>query len=401
MVSAIIMAGGGGTRFWPKSRKNFPKQCIAITGMNSMIEDTIERIKEFIPKDSIYISTGKHLFSIMKEFPLLKGTHFILEPMPRDTAAAIGLSAIKIESEKKDEVVAIMGADYYIREPEEFLRYLETAVEIAKSDKIVLLGIKPTRPATGYGYIQKGKQIEKSWAEISSVQAFREKPDEKTAKDYIDSKEYLWNSGMFITKTSVILEEIKKHMPKLYEALQKIKEHDFNEEIMRQEFEKLEKISIDYGIMEKAYDKLAVITGDFYWDDVGDWASMGRIYELDDNNNAVDADVEGNNENCVIFGADKLIEMGGMKDIIVVDTKDCLLVAKKEKAQDVKKIVEMLEKDEKLKPYAEDFVEKPEKQFIEIDSKNVYAKINKLLAIIGIKDMKIEETDEKIVIKSG
>jgi len=402
MVSAIIMAGGGGTRFWPKSRKNFPKQCIAITGMNSLGEETVERIKGFIPRKDVYISTGRHLFETMRGFPLLKGAHYVIEPYARDTAAAIGLSAAKINSEKKDEVLVILPADAYIREPEEYIRYLETAADIARADdKIVLLGIKPTRAATGYGYIQKGKQIEKSWVDVSSVNAFREKPDEKTAEGYLRSGEYLWNAGMFITKASVILEEIRKHMPELNSALERIVEHDFDEAVTRDEFERLERISIDFGVMEKAYNRLAVVTGDFYWDDVGDWAAMERVCELDENNNAVDADVEGDNRNCVIYGDGKLIEMNGMDSLIVVDTKDALLVAKKERAQDVKKVVEVLEKDERLKGYAEGFVEKPEKHYINIDSKNVYAKMNKLLAVIGIEDMKIEETDERIVIKNG
>ncbi|MBW2992118.1 mannose-1-phosphate guanylyltransferase [Candidatus Woesearchaeota archaeon] len=400
MTSAVLLAGGGGKRFWPKSRKNLPKQCLQLVSMNSMIEETVERIKDYIPKDNMYISTGRHISEILSGLPLLKGSHYIIEPMPRDTAAAIGLSAMKIDSEKKDEIIAILPADAYIREPEEYLRYLETAVEIAKSDRIVLIGIKPSYPATGLGYIQKGEKTEESWAEISEVKAFKEKPDERTAKDYIESKEYLWNSGMFITKTSVILDEIKKHMPKLYSALEKIKEHQFDEGIMRQEFERLEKISIDYGVMEKAYDRLAAVTGDFYWDDVGDWAAMQRVLGLDEAGNAVDANLEGDNQNCVVFGNEKVIEMDGYDGLIAVDTNDALLVTRTEMAQDVKKLVGMLDKDEKLRKYSVDFVEKPSFEHVQIDCEDVSVNSNKLVATIGLKKMSIEETDEKIVIKN-
>jgi mannose-1-phosphate guanylyltransferase len=400
MVSAVILAGGEGKRFWPKSRKNFPKQCISINGIDSMVEQTAERVRDIIPKNNIYISTGKSIFPVLKGMPLLKGVKFIIEPMPRNTAAAIGLSAIKIESEKKDEIIAVLAADHYIGDPEDYLRYLEVAVEAAKDDKIVLMGIKPTRPETGYGYIQKGSITKKSWLEINSVKAFKEKPDEAVAKEYLESREYLWNASMFIAKTSVMLDEIKKQMPKLYSALEKIKNSSFDEKVAAQEFEKLESISIDYGVMEKAYGRLEVITGDFKWDDVGDWQSMERIMDLDEEKNAVDADAEGNSEECIIIGDNRLIEMDGFKGLIVVDTEDCLLVAKKERAQDVKKIVEILEKDEKLKKYALDFVKSPEFSHVQIDCEKVSVKSSKLVATIGLKNIKIEEDEEKIVIKN-
>jgi mannose-1-phosphate guanylyltransferase len=399
MVSAVIVAGGGGTRFWPKSRRNFPKQCIPIVSINSMIEDTAERIKELIPKNNVYMSVGKNIFNIVKSLPMVKGTHFIVEPVARNTAAAIGLSAMKIDSEKKDEIIAILAADHFIEDTEDYLRYLEVAIEIAKEDMIVLIGIKPTRPETGYGYIQKGSIIKKSWAEINSVKAFKEKPDESTAKEYLESREYLWNASMFITKTSVMLDEMKKYMPELYSALENIRDRNFEDDAVAQEFEKLESISIDHGIMEKAYDKLAVITGEFRWDDVGDWLAMERVLELDDSNNAVDADVEGDNEGCIIIGEDKLIEMDGLKDILVVDTKDCLLAASKERAQDVKKIVEMLASDDNLRKYADDFVDAPEFNHVQIDCEKVEVISSKLVATIGLKKIKVEEDEEKIVIK--
>lgn len=399
MVSAVIMAGGGGTRFWPKSRKNLPKQCIDILGTDSMIEITVERIKNLIPKDDVYISTGKHLFGIMKELPHLKGAHFILEPMMKDTAAAMGLSAMKVDAEKKDEIIALLPADSYVRDAEDYNKHLEMAIEIAKSDRIVLVGKKPTRPATEYGYIQKGEEIDKSWVEVSSVKEFKEKPDVETAKEYMESGEYLWNLSIFVTKTSVLLEEIKKHMPDLYSALEKIREHDFDEEIMKQEFEKLEKISIDFGVMEKT-DKLAVVTGEFYWDDVGDWAAMERVLDLDETKNATDANLEGDNEECVVIGDDKIIEMDGFKGLIVVDTKDVLLVCRKERAQDVKKLVEMLDSNEKLKKYSEDFSDDVSFEHLQIDCEDVDVKSSKLVATIGLKKMSIEETDEKILIKN-
>lgn len=399
MVSAIIMAGGGGSRFWPKSRKIFPKQCIAMTSMNSMAEETAERLKLLTPKENIYISTGKHLADVMRDLPLLKGTHFILEPIARSTTAAIGLSLMKIDSLKKDEIVLQEAADHFIRDPEEWLKYTKKAVEEAEKGKIVLIGIKPSRAETGYGYIKKGEEIEKSWIEISSVESFKEKPDDIKAKEYVESGKYLWNANMFVTKTSVMLEEIRKNKPEIYASLEKIRDHDFDENIIRQEFEKMESIAIDYSVMEKSTDKLVVITGDFHWDDLGDWASMERVLELDNENNAVDANVQGDNENCVIFGDEKIINMDGFKDMIVIDTKDALLAAKKNRAQDVKKIVEIIEKDEGLKKYFSDFVENPEFKHIQIDCEEVEVKSSKLVATIGLENISIEENDEKIIIK--
>jgi mannose-1-phosphate guanylyltransferase len=400
MVSAVILAGGQGKRLWPKSRKNFPKQCISFAGTESLIEQTAERIKDFIPKKNIYISAGKSPYIAIKGMPMLEGVNYIIEPLARNTAAAIGLSAMKINYEKKDEIIAILSADQYIEDADDYIRYLEVAAEIAKEDKIVLIGIKPTRAETGYGYIQKGSIVTKSWTEISSVKAFREKPDKAIAEEYIKSREYLWNAGMFIAKTSVILNEIKNYMPELYSALEKIKKSRFNEKIAAQEFEKLESISIDYGVMEKAYDKLAVISGDFKWDDIGTWQSMERILELDDAKNAVDADVEGDNKGCIIIGDDKMIEMEGFRDLVVVDAEDCLLVARKNMVQDVKKIVEILENDEKLKKYTADFVKNPEFSHVQLSCENVSVASSRLVATLGLKDMKIEDTLEKIVIKN-
>jgi mannose-1-phosphate guanylyltransferase len=400
MVSAVILAGGEGRRLWPKSRINFPKQCISLAGTESLIEQTVERIKDFIPKNNIYVSTGKIPYVAIKGMPLLDGVNYIIEPMARNTAAAIGLSAMKIDSEKKDEIIALLPADHYIEDAEDYLRYLEVAAEMAKEDRIVLMGVKPARPETGYGYIKKGGIVKKSWAEISSVISFREKPDEATAEEYMKSGGYLWNAGMFIAKTSVILDEIKKHMPELYSALEKIKKSRFNEKTAAQEFENLESISIDYGIMEKAHDKLAVITGDFKWDDIGDWRAMERILDLDEAKNAIDADIEGDNEGCIIIGDDRLIEMDGFNGLVVVDAEDCLLVARKELAQDVKKIVDILENDEKLKKYTIDFVKNPEFSHVQLSCENVSVISSRLVATLGLKDMEIAETEEKIVIKN-
>jgi mannose-1-phosphate guanylyltransferase len=400
MVSAVILAGGEGRRLWPKSRKNFPKQCISLAGTESLIEQTVERIKDFIPKNNICISTGKSPYVAIKGMPMLEGVSYIIEPLARNTAAAIGLSAIKIDSEKKDEIIAVLPADQYIADADDYLRYLEVAAEIAKEGRIVLMGIKPTRPETGYGYIQKGENIAKSWAEISSVKAFTEKPDNATAEEYMKSGGYLWNAGMFIAKASVMLEEIKKHMPNLHSALENIKKSGFDENTAAEEFEKLESISIDYGVMEKAYGRLAVITGDFSWDDIGDWRSMERILDLDEAKNAVDADVEGDNRECIIIGDDRLIEMDGFNGLVVVDAEDCLLVARKELAQDVKKIVDILENDEKLKKYTIDFVKNPEFSHVQLSCENVSVISSRLVATLGLKDMEIAETEEKIVIKN-
>ncbi|MBD3354358.1 NTP transferase domain-containing protein, partial [Candidatus Woesearchaeota archaeon] len=369
MINIVIMAGGSGKRFWPKSRKNLPKQCLPIASKEPMIKETVERLKPIAQKKDIYIATGKHLEKHIKN--ILSDVNYIIEPMPKNTAACIGLAAIYLD---KEDIMLIETSDHVYKDVNAYLKHLKAGIETAKKNKIVLVGITPDFPHTGYGYIHQGELIRKKDSiEIYEVAEFNEKPDPETAEIFFKSGVFLWNSGIFISNVKTMLDAIKKHMPELYSALMKIKNSNFDKNIMSKEFEKLENTSIDYGVIEKAKN-LAVVRGDFHWDDVGDWKSMERIYPKDKNNNVVLADYNGNAKNCIIIGDKKPIQAENIEDLIIIDTVDCLLVCSKNRSQDVKKIVQMLEKDSELKKYTTEIQSRPEFHKVSLDCKNIEVK---------------------------
>ncbi len=269
---------------------------------------------------------------------------------------------------------------------------------MAKEDKIVLIGIKPTFPHTGFGYIHQGNIIKDNEIKIYDIAEFKEKPDLKTAKEFLESGDYLWNSGMFISKPRIMLEAMQKHMPGLYAALMKIKQSDFDKKVLEEEFEKLESISIDYGIMEKSSD-LAVLRGEFPWDDIGDWKAMDRIHKKDADGNIIIGDHEGDAKNCIIIANNISIKTQNVENIIIIDTKDCLFICDKERCQEVKDIVEQLEKDPELIKYTEDIQDSFEFHKFEIDCKNVEIKSTGVVAAIGLSNIYIEKDDERIIIR--
>ncbi len=398
MISVVIMAGGSGTRFWPKSRKNVPKQCIAIVSEKTMIEEAVERMEKLTPKDNIYISTGKHLEGPMRKH--LPDVNYVIEPCARNTAPCIGLSAISIMKKDPESIMAIVTADHSFADPDAFIEHMKAGVEMAKNDKIVLIGINPTYPSTGFGYIHMGDELtsEDDDIKIHDLREFKEKPDLKTAKEFLESGEYMWNSGMFISKVSVMMDAIRMHMPDLYDALSKISNSDFDEKVLEEEFEKLEKISIDYGVMEKAKN-IAVVRGDFPWADVGDWKSMEIIHPKDENGNVVIGEHSGDAKNCIIVGDGKLIETADIENVVIVDTKDCLLVCSKDRVQEVKKIVEILENDPELEKYTKDLQDEFEFHKVSIDCEDLEVSSNGLVATIDVDELHIEKNDEKIMIK--
>ncbi len=393
MTSIVIMAGGSGKRFWPKSRKNLPKQCLSITSEKPMIKETVERLKPIAQKKDIYIATGKHLEKPIKR--ILSDVNYIIESMPKNTAACIGLAAISLD---KEDIMLIETSDHIYKDVDAYLKHLKAGIETAKKNKIVLIGITPDFPHKGYGYIHQGELIRKKDSiEIYEAAEFNEKPDSETAKIFFKSGVFLWNSGIFISKVKTMLDAIKQHMPKLYSALMKIKKSDFDKNILIKEFEKLESIPVDKGIMEKS-DNLALIKGNFPWDDIGDWRAMERIYPKDKNSNVILADYKGSAKNCIIIGNKKPVQAENIEGLIIIDTKDCLLVCSKKRSQDVKKIVEMLEKDPELKRYTQDIQTKPEFHKVSLNCKNLEIKSNCLVATIGIGNIYIEK-DSKLVIK--
>ncbi|MHB1393083.1 MAG: mannose-1-phosphate guanylyltransferase [Clostridia bacterium] len=345
MIAAVIMAGGKGERFWPRSRKNLPKQLIRLVGDKTMIQETVERLDQYIEKCNIYIVTGKEYEStISEQLDSIPGGNIIIEPMGRNTAACIGLAAMQIARKDPDTVMIVLPSDHLIKNRENFIGVLEQAAKVAElNDNIVTIGITPTHPETGYGYINFEDKMDNKYCDMMyKVKKFVEKPDKHTAQKYVDSGKYLWNSGMFLWKASTILNNIRKFMPKLFEALIRIDEEWGKEDyqkVLYEEYSKLESISIDYGIMEHA-DHVYVIPGIFGWDDVGSWTSLERIHETDECGNIISGNIiQMDTSKCIIQGSDKLIATLGIEDLIIVDTEDATLICSKDKAQQIKDLL--------------------------------------------------------------
>ena len=357
MVKAVIIAGGRGERFWPKSRIRTPKQLLPIASKKSMIYETVKRISPLVKPEDILIIARKGLGTrIKKELPKIPTKNIISEPFGRDTAAAVGLGAILAEKKDPDSVMIILPADHVIGEPQKFLKTLKVASKAARdTDNLVTMGIKPTRPETGYGYIEIGSRVKgQGLRGVYRVKRFTEKPNREEALKFIKSGRYLWNSGMFIWRTSVILEAMRKHVPKLYRGLLEIQKAlgtSKEKKVIEKIYRKLDKISIDYGIMEKAKNTL-VVEADYLWDDVGNWQALERILSRDREGNITQGQICSlDTKDSIILSDKRMVGTIGLKDLIVVSTGDATLVCPKDRAQEVKKLVHKLGKNSKLKKY--------------------------------------------------
>ena len=349
MISAIIMAGGKGERFWPRSRTNLPKQFLSLTeDGKSMIQHTIERLSGLVDINNTYVVTNKSYKElIMEHLPNVPIENIIIEPEAKSTAPCIGLAAIHIANKYPNSKMIVLPADHLIKFNELFIDTLELGLEaINDGDNIITIGITPNYPETGYGYInfKKGNHP-KNLKNVYEVLKFEEKPNLEKAKQYLRSGKYLWNSGMFIWKTSTILKCFENLLPIVFKGLEKIKKTigtDLYIETLTREFSKFPSESIDYGIMEKAKN-IYVIPGNFGWDDVGSWLSLERINKTNQDGNIIKGNVVTiETKNSIIQATDKLIATVGLEDIIIVDTKDALLICNKDNTQDVKKIIENL-----------------------------------------------------------
>lgn len=338
----VIMAGGGGTRLWPKSRVKKPKQLQALISQESMIKNTTQRLSSLVSPNKIYIATNKEqIEDIKKDVPEIQ--NIIEEPFMRNTGPCIGLAAIYLKN--TNESVAFLPSDHYIGNEKEFLRVLKQADAVAQKDYLVTLGIRPTDADTGMGYIKIGEQLGDNFFE---VEKFIEKPDLKTAKKFLASGNYLWNGGIFIAKPQVILDLFKENAPDIYQGLIKIAQNPKN---LEKEYEKMENISFDYAIVEKTK-KIAVVPGDFDWSDIGNWSKLlEKLLQNAGENVVIGCEHYGvDTKGCLIHGTERLVATIGLKDVIVVDTPDAVLVCHKDKTQDVRKIVEKL-KEEKREEY--------------------------------------------------
>ncbi len=352
-IYAVIMAGGVGSRFWPRSTKKMPKQLLKIFGENTMIQDTIERLSGLVEDESIFVITNKlQRPEIIRQLPHIPEENIIEEPFGRNTAACIGLASIIIQEKTKDGVSIILPADHIIKEKDEFHKTLKTAAEFAyKSKGLVTIGIKPTRPETGYGYIQiDEKHVSHN---VYNVLTFAEKPNYATAVRFLDSGDFLWNSGMFIWRVDSILEEINQYLPDLNEGLEHIRENinkpDFSDTLTNI-YGQLKSISIDYGVMEKSQ-KVYLTKGTFSWSDVGSWEEVYNLSKKDENGIAKVGDVFTDMVvDSYIYSPDKFAAVIGVDNLIIINSKDALLICRRDQSQNVKKVVDHL-KVNKLTEY--------------------------------------------------
>ncbi len=347
---AVIMAGGVGARFWPRSREKKPKQLIKIFGENTLIKDTVLRLEGLVENKNIFVITNKiQKLRIKEQLPEIPENNIIDEPFGKNTAACIGLASILIKNINPDAITIVLPADHYIRDKVKFQETILHAAEHANNSKgLVTIGITPTRPETGYGYIQFEDMVAEN---IFKVQTFAEKPNLATAVRFLKSGDFLWNSGMFIWKVDTILNEIKEYMPELSSGLEEIQESigsvDFNK-TLTSIYGQLRSISIDYGIMEKS--KNVVVTkGEFDWSDVGSWETVYELMNKDENGNANVGEIYySNSYNSYVFSPNKFTAMIGVENLIVINTSDSLLICRRENAQDVKQVVDYLKMNNKF-----------------------------------------------------
>lgn len=346
--TAVIMAGGKGERFWPKSRTDMPKQFLSLTSDGkTMLQLTAQRLLRTVSMEDIFISTNKNYKSIvMAQLPTLPVENILCEPMAKNTAPCIAYAAAIIGAKYSDAVICVVPSDHIIKNERLFSDTLNLACDMAEKDaNIVTLGITPTYPETGYGYIKFAQNKSIGLSSIYEVEKFVEKPELETARRYMVDGSYLWNSGIFLWKVSTVESNLKAFLPALYDGMQKIKataNTPESEVVIYDVFEKCVSVSVDYGIMEKAKD-IYTIPGSFGWDDVGSWLSLARINNTDEKGNYISGNVaQIGAENSILVSEGRLVAAVGVQNIIVVETGDITLVCDKDKTQDVKKIVEKL-----------------------------------------------------------
>ncbi|MEO0091518.1 MAG: mannose-1-phosphate guanylyltransferase [candidate division WOR-3 bacterium] len=343
---AVILAGGKGERFWPMSRKDFPKQFIALFGKDSLLQMTYKRIRKIVPTKNQFFVISQSLAKILKQQITIPRSNIIYEPIGKNTAPAIALAAIYLQTIDPDGTMIVLPSDHLIKNEQDFYQDVKFAYEIAQKDYLVTFGIPPTSPETGYGYIHIGKEFSHQNKQVSYFGLkFVEKPNLSLAKKYLRAKTYLWNSGMFVWRISTILQAIKEHLPEFYEKL-----IDFQKTINTpKEKKSLEKLyqqapatSIDYAVLEKSQN-IVVVKANFIWDDVGSWLALERHFTKDNANNIILGKVcYKDTEDSIIVSNKDLIATMGVKNLIIVQTNDALLVISKEKAAELKDLIKII-----------------------------------------------------------
>jgi len=346
----VVMAGGSGTRFWPLSRKARPKQFLALATDRPLIVETVNRLKGLVTPGRTYVVCGPvHARAVRRLLPRLPPANVLIEPIARNTAPAIGLATLHVQARDPDGVLAVLPSDHHVADVSGFQSVLRRAAEIARTGALVTIGIRPTRPETGYGYIRTGEPIDGGAAR---VRAFVEKPDAPTAAAYLSSGEYLWNGGIFVFTARAMRDAIERHMPELAAVLERLAPTvgtPRHAAALRKYFPKAPSVSIDYGVMEKARD-IAVVPGDFGWSDVGSFAALPEVRPADREGNVVvgEGAVLVDSAGCVVVGSGRPLGLVGLKDMVVVDSGDALLVVPRDRSQDVRAVVQALKRSKRL-----------------------------------------------------
>jgi mannose-1-phosphate guanylyltransferase len=344
----LILAGGRGTRFWPQSRRTRAKQVLNIAGERSMIQATVDRLAPILPPDRIWILTNDHLREeIIRQLPEVPANQIIAEPEQRNTAPAIGLAAHILRSIDPDAVMGVFPSDHIIDKPKRYLQMVKAAFAAAEKGKIAVLGIAPRWPETGYGYVEFPKDATRGSVKPAAVASFREKPDSKTAKGYVKKGNFYWNAGMFFWRADTLLDSLRSFLPKTFTLLSGLPpfEHKAFDSCLKEVFPLCENISIDFAVLERAKNVVGLACDEIGWNDVGSWNAVYELLPRDSDENVSRSEIHSmaSTGNFVDAGK-KLVALLGVKDLIIVDTPDALLIADRSRAQEVGDIVKALEK---------------------------------------------------------
>ena len=352
MIHAMIMAGGSGTRFWPLSRELRPKQFLAIGGDDqTLLEATAERILPMCVWDRLLVvASGHHAQPIRKLLPDLPRGNLLLEPAARNTAPAVGLAALEVHMRDPQGVLVVLPSDHVIRPAGKFRTLIRAACRAAKSGAIITLGIAPTRPETGYGYIRVGRKLEPVGKQpLFDVDCFTEKPDHPKAVSFLQQGGYFWNSGMFVFRADAMLQAIASHLPDLHAGLERVRaaSKGKRKRVLSEVFENLNSVSIDHGIMEKVTN-IQMLPCELFWSDVGSWAALPEVMQQDQGNNVYEGDaLLLSSRGCVVHASSRLVACVGLKDLVVVETPDAVLVCPVSEAQAVRQVVDRLRQEQR------------------------------------------------------
>ncbi|MHB0878584.1 MAG: mannose-1-phosphate guanylyltransferase [Anaerolineae bacterium] len=352
-MHALILAGGSGTRLWPRSRQRTPKQLLDLAASSTMLQDTYERLAPLVPPTNAYVITNSVCADeIRRQLPDVPGANVLVEPAGRNTAPAIGLGSLAIRRAEPQAIVAVLSADHLVQKRDEFAAVMTTAAGLAEQGYLVTIGIRPTRAETGYGYIELGDKLATpTGTSAYRVARFTEKPDADTAIGLVSGGKHLWNAGMFVWRVDSIMAAFERHLPALSDSLAKIDAvlgTDREAAELPALWRDVESISIDFGLMEKA-DNVAVVPADLGWSDIGTWASLAEVLPADEYGNVVigGQHVGLGTRGSLVYGTTRLVATIGLEDMIVVDTEDAVLICPKDRAQDVKSLVDQLKQTQR------------------------------------------------------